>query len=83
MPVVGIHFKSGMRGMLAGLQVLGDLLGLAHHAQQVATGQIGQLFIAPAAARQFLEQGRVLVHVVQPLGRGFNAVEVGMTIVPE
>src|SRR5699024_8843905 len=47
-----------------------------HHAQHVPTGEVGQLVVAPAATRQFLEQGGVLVDAVQALGSGADAVEI-------
>src|SRR5699024_3705720 len=59
-----------------GLQFPGDAVRLTHHAQHVPTGEVGQLVVAPAAARQLFEQSGILVDAVQAVGRRADAVEV-------
>src|SRR4029453_18676231 len=51
-------------------------LGLAHHPQQIPTGDLHQIFVEVAAARELIEQRRVPRHVLEPFGHGRGTVEV-------
>src|SRR5450755_3932282 len=60
----------------AGGDVAGRCLGLAHHPQDVAVREPRAVGLAPAAADQLGEQGRITGHVHQALGQLVGAVVV-------
>src|ERR1700730_13904709 len=67
----------GCRGRPCSAQVCAHGFRLAQHAQQVRAGDLGQLRITPAAARQLLEPCRELVYALKSCWGFGNAVEVG------
>src|SRR6266478_1799995 len=65
------------RGGLRFLQPLRDRFRVAHHAQQIAASELGEIAVAPTPTCEFLKQCGILVDAVQTQGSNWDSVEVG------